>query len=116
MQKYITLKKYKGYYENTTFDIAFFIECLGFVCSFLSFPFFVFLTYKQQKFISQEFCRLKSPRPSHQLTGYLVKACFLGHRWCSLAGFSQLRRHERSPWSPFHKRTNPIHKGSALTT
>ena len=42
MQKYVKFKKYKDYYENTTFDIAFFIECLGFVCSFLSLPFFFF--------------------------------------------------------------------------
>ena len=74
MQKYVKFKKYKDYYENATFDIAFFIECLGFVCSFLSLPFFFFSTYKQQKCISQVFYRLKSPRPSYQLTGYLVKA------------------------------------------
>ena len=39
MQKYITFKKCTDGYENTTFDTAFFIESLRFVCFFLSFPF-----------------------------------------------------------------------------
>ena len=51
MQKYVNFKKYKDYYENTTFDIAFFIECLGFVCSFLSFPFFFQLINNRNLFL-----------------------------------------------------------------
>ena len=35
----MTFKKCKDGYENTTFDTAFFIESLGFVCFFLSFLF-----------------------------------------------------------------------------